>query len=96
MEDSLDAWAHGKDYYQMNGSTAADTRTIWCKYFNKTGGIGINVLAAKRVIIFDASWNPFHDVQTRQGFLIVSDQASVHIQVSCQGHNWRRRSSTCR
>ena len=26
----------GKDYYRMDGSTAADTRKIWCKYFNRT------------------------------------------------------------
>ena len=78
LEDSLDTWVPGKDYYRMDGSTAADTRKIWCKYFNKAdnhrmrlflistkaGGIGINLVAANRVIIFDASWNPSHDVQS--------------------------------
>merc|ERR1719495_2831607 len=74
----LDTWVVGKDYYRMDGSTAADTRKIWCKYFNKpgnhrmrlflistkAGGLGINLVAANRVIIFDASWNPSHDVQS--------------------------------
>merc|ERR1719347_1336807 len=78
MADYLDTWIPGKDYYRMDGSTAADTRKIWCKYFNKTtshrmrlflistkaGGLGINLVAANRVIIFDASWNPSHDVQS--------------------------------
>eukprot|EP00092_Neocalanus_flemingeri_P001700 GFUD01001814.1.p1 GENE.GFUD01001814.1~~GFUD01001814.1.p1 ORF type:complete len:1623 (+),score=612.15 GFUD01001814.1:145-4869(+) len=78
MADYLDTWIPGKDYYRMDGSTAADTRKIWCKYFNRTtshrmrlflistkaGGLGINLVAANRVIIFDASWNPSHDVQS--------------------------------
>ena len=31
----LDTWIPGKDYYRMDGSTAPDTRKMWCKYFNK-------------------------------------------------------------
>ena len=78
IDDSLETWVPGKDYYRMDGSTAADTRKVWCKYFNqasshrmrlflistKAGGLGINLVAANRVIIFDASWNPSHDVQS--------------------------------
>ena len=78
MSEYLDTWVPGKDYYRMDESTAADIRKIWCKYFNKTtshrmrlflistkaGGLGINLVAANRVIIFDASWNPSHDVQS--------------------------------
>ena len=72
------SWLHGKDYYRMDGSTAPDIRKRWCSYFNnkknndmrlflistKAGGLGINLVAANRVIIFDASWNPAHDVQS--------------------------------
>merc|ERR1719397_1519513 len=78
INDYLDTWVPGKDYYRMDGSTAADTRKIWCKYFNKesnhrmrlflistkAGGLGINLVAANRVIVFDASWNPSHDIQS--------------------------------
>merc|ERR1719494_1131710 len=74
----LDTWVPGKDYYRMDGSTPADTRKKWCNYFNKptntqmrlflistkAGGLGINLVAANRVILFDASWNPSHDVQS--------------------------------
>merc|ERR1712218_452904 len=76
--ENLDTWVPGKDYYRMDGSTPADTRKIWCKYFNKesnhrmrlflistkAGGLGINLVAANRVILFDASWNPSHDIQS--------------------------------
>ena len=78
VTEYLDSWLPGKDYYRMDGSTAADTRKIWCKYFNKptnyrmrlflistkAGGLGINLVAANRVIVFDASWNPSHDIQS--------------------------------
>lgn len=72
------SWTFGVDYFRLDGSTPTDLRSTWCNIFNRTsnlkarlflistraGGLGINLVAANRVIIFDASWNPSHDVQS--------------------------------
>lgn len=72
------SWSIGLDYFRLDGSSSCDNRAIWCDAFNnsdnirarlflistKAGGLGINLVAANRVIIFDVSWNPSHDVQS--------------------------------
>ncbi|XP_076446217.1 uncharacterized protein LOC143283763 [Babylonia areolata] len=71
-------WVKGEDYFRMDGSTSAQMRQHWASIFNdpdnlqsrlflistRAGGLGINLVGANRVIIFDASWNPSHDVQS--------------------------------
>uniref|UniRef100_A0A8C6NJQ2 DNA helicase n=1 Tax=Nothobranchius furzeri TaxID=105023 RepID=A0A8C6NJQ2_NOTFU len=71
-------WFRNIDYYRLDGSTNAPTRKKWAEDFNDTsntrgrlflistraGSLGINLVAANRVIIFDASWNPSYDVQS--------------------------------
>merc|ERR1712150_217728 len=78
LKNYLGSWQAGRDYFRMDGSTNMDQRKQWCDYFNmdsnprsrlflistRAGGLGINLVAANRVIIFDASWNPAHDVQS--------------------------------
>ncbi|XP_018566294.1 transcriptional regulator ATRX homolog isoform X2 [Anoplophora glabripennis] len=72
------AWSIGLDYFRLDGTSSCDNRAIWCNMFNnpnnirarlflistKAGGLGINLVAANRVIIFDVSWNPSHDIQS--------------------------------
>ncbi|XP_075958967.1 transcriptional regulator ATRX [Anarhichas minor] len=71
-------WFRNIDYYRLDGSTNALTRKKWAEEFNDTsnirgrlflistraGSLGINLVAANRVIIFDASWNPSYDIQS--------------------------------
>lgn len=71
------SWTRGIDYFRLDGSTNIETRNANCNNFNseensqarlflistRAGGLGINLVAANRVIIFDASWNPSHDVR---------------------------------
>ncbi|XP_037678765.1 transcriptional regulator ATRX-like [Choloepus didactylus] len=71
-------WLRNIDYYHLDGSTTAQSRKKWAEEFNdetnvrgrlfiistKAGSLGINLVAANRVIIFDASWNPSYDIQS--------------------------------
>ena len=71
------SWTQGSDYFRMDGSTNPHMRKRWAEIFNdpenyrarlflistKAGSLGTNLVGANRVIIFDASWNPSHDVQ---------------------------------
>jgi len=71
-------WCHGVDYFRMDGSTPIQKRQRWAEIFNdsenpmcrlflistKAGSLGINMVGANRVVMFDCSWNPSHDVQS--------------------------------
>ncbi|XP_073335195.1 transcriptional regulator ATRX-like isoform X2 [Pagrus major] len=72
------SWIKNVDYYRLDGSTTAPLRKKWTDQFNdaanvrgrlflistRAGSLGINLVAANRVIIFDASWNPSYDIQS--------------------------------
>ncbi|XP_038056819.1 transcriptional regulator ATRX homolog isoform X2 [Patiria miniata] len=74
----IGSWVKGEDYFRMDGSTSAAFRKAWAQTFNdmnnyrarlflistKAGSLGTNLIGANRVIIFDASWNPSHDIQS--------------------------------
>ncbi|KAI9553415.1 hypothetical protein GHT06_021318 [Daphnia sinensis] len=77
-KDHVGRWKINRDYFRLDGLISSDVRSSTCNIFNnplnlrarlflistKAGGVGINLTAANRVIIFDASWNPSHDVQS--------------------------------
>ncbi|XP_062261393.1 transcriptional regulator ATRX-like [Platichthys flesus] len=72
------SWIKNVDYYRLDGSVNATNRKKLSDLFNnpvnfrgrlflistKAGSLGINLVAANRVIIFDASWNPSYDIQS--------------------------------
>uniref|UniRef100_A0A183SVN4 Transcriptional regulator ATRX n=1 Tax=Schistocephalus solidus TaxID=70667 RepID=A0A183SVN4_SCHSO len=70
-------WRRGKDYERIDGSLNASLRNSLQHQFNspnkrfrlliistKAGGLGVNLTAANRLVIFDVSWNPSHDIQS--------------------------------
>ncbi|KAK6642872.1 hypothetical protein RUM43_004374 [Polyplax serrata] len=71
-------WEENDDYVILTGQTSTKDRDLLCRRFNnkndvrlrlflistKAGGMGINLTAANRAVIFDVSWNPSHDTQS--------------------------------
>ncbi|XP_025200654.1 transcriptional regulator ATRX homolog isoform X2 [Melanaphis sacchari] len=72
------SWNHGIDFYRIDGSTSLKAREDCCVRFNdvnnhkmrllllstKAFNLGINLVGANRVIIFDVTWNPSLNVQS--------------------------------
>ncbi|ORY92326.1 SNF2 family N-terminal domain-domain-containing protein [Syncephalastrum racemosum] len=68
----------GYEYRRMDGSTSVLRRMPMVNEFNtnididvfllttKVGGLGLNLVGADRVILFDPDWNPSTDMQARE------------------------------
>lgn len=76
-EQSKQNWVRNLNYYRLDGNTTASERERLINQFNdpsntsawvfllstRAGCLGVNLIGANRVVVFDASWNPCHDAQ---------------------------------
>ncbi|KAL3697794.1 hypothetical protein R1sor_011870 [Riccia sorocarpa] len=79
MLDILDKFLIRKGYSfcRLDGSTPMSSRQSLVEDFNtspskqiflistRAGGLGLNLVSANRVLIFDPNWNPSHDLQAQ-------------------------------
>ena len=71
-------WQNQKHFVRITGATPAEERQKLINLFNhkhsgqnlrlflistKAGNMGINLVSANRVVLFDSSWNPANDLQ---------------------------------
>ncbi|KAL7273356.1 hypothetical protein RUND412_003791 [Rhizina undulata] len=89
----LDKLFHGTEYNvcYFDGSMSLDQRTKVVEEFNsdpttfvflistKAGGVGLNITAANKVVIFDPHWNPSHDLQAQDRAYRIGQTRAVSV-----------------
>lgn len=80
MLEILELWMSrvGYAHFRIDGKTPVKRRLKLIEEFNdnrdvfamllttRVGGVGLNIIGADRVVIFDPDWNPMTDVQARE------------------------------
>eukprot|EP00960_Hanusia_phi_P031988 749597-Hanusia_phi.AAC.4 len=80
-------------YYRIDGSTPGEERHRMIEKFNeekagevsvmlistRAGGEGVSVTGANRVILFDVSWNPCHDVEASYRAFRLGQRKRVYV-----------------
>ncbi|CAO3659842.1 unnamed protein product [Umbelopsis ramanniana] len=83
---------HNYKYYRLDGSTPAAQRQTMVDHFNepdddrfvfllsaKSGGIGLNLTGASRLILFDPDWNPSVDKQVMARIYRDGQKRTAHV-----------------
>lgn len=83
--------AKGYSYCRLDGSTPAKQRQGLIDQFNsspsilvfllsaKSGGLGVNLTSARKVIMYDLHWNPCVDMQAQDRAYRIGQQEVVHV-----------------
>ncbi|KAJ8318779.1 LOW QUALITY PROTEIN: hypothetical protein KUTeg_003870 [Tegillarca granosa] len=93
MLDILESYVQKQEYnyLRMDGGTSIASRQPMIDRFNKdksiyvfllttkVGGLGVNLVGANRVIIFDPDWNPSTDTQARERTWRIGQKRNVTI-----------------
>jgi len=77
-------------YLRMDGNVSLKQRIDLIENFNnkecflfllttRVGGVGINLTAANKVVIFDPDWNPMVDIQATDRALRIGQKRDVAI-----------------
>lgn len=91
-------WQHKYTYLRLDGGTGVGGRQNLINRFNqdeslfvfllttKVGGLGVNLIGANRIIIFDPDWNPSTDSQARERAWRIGQNKQVTIyRLLCSG-----------
>jgi SNF2 family DNA or RNA helicase len=91
MLDILEDFVTGYSQLRLDGSTSAVKRGQLVKSFNtnphififllstKAGGLGINLTAANKVVVFDPNWNPSWDMQAQDRAYRIGQRKNVEV-----------------
>lgn len=83
--------ARGYPHCYLDGKMKPHERTEEVDRFNndplqylflistKAGGVGLNIVSANRVVIFDPSWNPAHDLQAQDRAFRIGQLRNVEV-----------------
>ncbi|KAK9459004.1 P-loop containing nucleoside triphosphate hydrolase protein [Lipomyces oligophaga] len=89
--ESLMSYSANYVYSRLDGSQSYEERQRQVDEFNqnpnvfaflistKAGGVGLNLVAANKVVIFDLSWNPTYDLQAMDRAFRIGQKRNVEI-----------------